>query len=69
MTPITVQIAGVATHAEDDLVLAAALAGQVHYLVTGDKDLQALGSYQGITILPARAFLDLLDQENAGEPR
>jgi len=49
-----------ATHPEDDLILATAQAAQAQYLVTGDKHLQALGAYQGSTIVSPRAFLDLL---------
>jgi predicted nucleic acid-binding protein len=36
-TPITVQVSGVATHPEDDLVLATALSAGADYLVTGDR--------------------------------
>jgi putative PIN family toxin of toxin-antitoxin system len=57
---ITTQVQGVATHPEDDLVLAAALSSQAQYLVTGDAQLQRLGAYQGIAILSPRAFLDIL---------
>ena len=44
---------------EDDYVLAAAVQGRVDYLVTGDKGLLALGSYQGIPIVSPREFLRL----------
>jgi uncharacterized protein len=60
ITSITATVEGIATHPEDDLVLATALSGKCEFLVTGDKRLQALGSYQGVTILSPRAFLDLL---------
>lgn len=56
-TAITVVVSGVATHPEDDLVLAAAVSAGVDYLVTGDRQLQVLGSYQGVTILDPRSFL------------
>jgi putative PIN family toxin of toxin-antitoxin system len=59
ITPITVQVHGIATHSEDDLVLATAVSAKA-YLVTGDRKLQDLGTYQGVTILSPRAFLDLL---------
>jgi uncharacterized protein len=62
ITPITTTVEGVATHPEDDLVLATAVSGKCEYLVSGDKKLQALCSYQGVTILSPRAFLDLLTQ-------
>ncbi len=60
VVPLTSQVTGVATHPEDDLVLATALSGQATYLVTGDTQLQRLGTYEGITIVSPRAFLDLL---------
>jgi predicted nucleic acid-binding protein len=40
-------------------VLAAALAVDADYIVTGDADLLALRSYQDIQILTVRGFLDL----------
>jgi putative PIN family toxin of toxin-antitoxin system len=57
----TIAVTGVATHPEDDLVLAAAASARVDYLVTGDKQLQRLGSYQRVTMISPRAFLDLLE--------
>lgn len=62
LTPLTVQVHGVATHPEDDLILATALSGQANYLVTGDRQLLNLGTYQGVAILSPRAFLVLLAQ-------
>ena len=59
--PITLTVQGIATHAEDDLVLATALSGNADYLVTGDKELLNVGSYRGVTIVTPRAFLDILD--------
>lgn len=60
LIPITLQVHGVATHREDDLVLATAVSAQADYLVTGDTKLQHLGSYEGVQILSPRAFLELL---------
>lgn len=45
---------------KDDKFLAAALAGQVECIVTGDKDLLALHPFRGISILPPAEFLLLL---------
>lgn len=56
----TVVVEGVATHPEDDLVLATAVAAKVRYLVTGDKKLQRLRRYRGMTILSPRDFLAIL---------
>jgi len=54
---------GVGEDEEDDLVLATAVAGDATYLVTGDRHLQAFGSFQDVTILSPRQFLDLLEIE------
>lgn len=59
---LTVEVTGVATHPEDDLILATAVAGAATYLVTGDRKLRAVGAFHGVTILSPRAFLDRLSQ-------
>lgn len=61
-TPITATVVGVATHPEDDLVLATAVSAGVDYLVTGDKQLQRIGRYEGVVIVSPRDFLTILDQ-------
>lgn len=58
LTAVTTQITGVATHPEDDLILAAAVSARADQLVTGDKQLLKLGALQGVTIISPRAFLD-----------
>ena len=55
--PITSMATGVASHPEDDLVLATAISANATYLVTGDRQLLALGVFQDVTILSPRAFL------------
>jgi predicted nucleic acid-binding protein len=60
VTPITVQVTGVASHPEDDLVLAAAVSAGADYLVTGDKQLLSLGRYQELGICSPPTFLELL---------
>ena len=47
---------------DDDMFLAAALAGRARYIVSEDDDLLALGSYEGIELVPARGFLAVLEQ-------
>ncbi len=47
---------------EDDVVLATAVAAAADAIVTGDKDLLVLGSYEGIDILSPRSFLERLDR-------
>lgn len=63
VTPLTIDITGVATHPEDDLVLAAAISAGAAYLVTGDRQLQALGSYSDVRIVSPRQFLQILSDE------
>jgi putative PIN family toxin of toxin-antitoxin system len=46
--------------ADDDWILATALAAKADALVTGDKDLLVLGRYEGIPILTPRDCLALL---------
>jgi putative PIN family toxin of toxin-antitoxin system len=61
IVPITTEVVGVATHPEDDAVLATAVSAGADYLVTSDKQLQRLGSYAGVRILSPRDFLAVLD--------
>ena len=50
----------VATHPEDDLILATAVVARADYLVTGDKHLQVLTTHQSSVIVSPRAFLEIL---------
>jgi predicted nucleic acid-binding protein len=56
-----VEVSGVATHPEDDLILATAVAANATYLVTGDRKLRAVGNFRGVTILSPREFLATLE--------
>ena len=60
ITPLTVTVAGIATHPEDDIVLATALSGNAQFVVTGDHKLLALKTYQGVIIVSVHEFLALL---------
>ncbi|HEX5417268.1 MAG TPA: putative toxin-antitoxin system toxin component, PIN family [Chloroflexota bacterium] len=60
VTPIKVRVAGIATHPEDDVVLAAALSGEAQYLVTSDHGPLRLGSYRELLIVSAVQFLAML---------
>jgi putative PIN family toxin of toxin-antitoxin system len=53
-------VVGVATHPEDDLVLATALAGECRYLVTGDRRLRNVSTYRGISIITPAELLEVL---------
>jgi putative PIN family toxin of toxin-antitoxin system len=60
---VTTGVIGVATHPEDDLVLATAVSAAADYLVTGDKQLQQLANVEGVIIVSPREFLDRLEQD------
>lgn len=65
IVPITTPLPTVATHPEDNIVLATAESGQASYIVTGDHGLQNLRQFHDIQILSPRDFANLL-QENKG---
>lgn len=58
-------VKGMATHPEDDLVLAAAVSGKVDYLVTGDGALlrKVGNSYKGVTLISPNDFLEVLKKQ------
>jgi putative PIN family toxin of toxin-antitoxin system len=58
--PITVTVQGVATHPEDDVILSTAVSARADHLVTGDRQLLALGEYQGVQIVSPRDFYTIL---------
>lgn len=60
--PVTIKVQGVATHSEDDLILATAVSAKADYLVTGDGPLltKVGNSYQGITLVTPKDFLKIL---------
>jgi len=51
---------------DDDQVIAAAVEGRAQLIVSGDTDLLALGSHQGIEIVNARAALGRVGAEING---
>jgi len=61
VTPGEAEVTGVARDPDDDKLLACAVEGEADYLVTGDNDLLALGSYQGIPIITAAASVRLFE--------
>jgi putative PIN family toxin of toxin-antitoxin system len=65
LIPITATVQSIATHPEDDVVLATAESANASYLVTGDRKLQGLSSYKNIRILSPAAFLAVL--RNTGQ--
>lgn len=62
---VTAEVPRVATHPEDDLILATADSADADHLVTGDHQLQRLGTYKGVRIVSPRQFLEILEREGA----
>ena len=58
----------VPTDADDDVVIATALAAHADLIVTGDRDLQVLHPFQGIQILNAAEALHYIHIHTEGEP-
>lgn len=65
VTPITVKVSGVATHPEDDLVLATAVSAKAKYLVTRDRPLlRKVGkSCKGVKLVTPNDFLEKLKKQ------
>ena len=64
VVPLLIPVAGVATHPEDDLILATALSGRAHYLVTRDEKLQEkVKEYKGVEIVSPPVFLQRLRED------
>lgn len=53
------RVSVVDTDPDDDKLIECAVAGDADYIVTGDKHLLALGSYQGIQIITPAIFVNL----------
>jgi len=62
VTPITYHVSGVATHSEDDLIIATVLSAKADYLVTGDKPLlqKAGTNYQRVRLLTPLDFIKVI---------
>lgn len=56
----SIDASSIATHPEDDRVLAAVASSNAEYLVTGDRQLQRLESFQNASIISPQRFLELL---------
>jgi putative PIN family toxin of toxin-antitoxin system len=63
---ILTSIPAVSRDPEDDKFLATAKAGDAGYVVSADRDLLDLGEYEGIQIVTAEAFLEVLDAGEQG---
>jgi predicted nucleic acid-binding protein len=61
LVDVTHNVHGVASHWQDDLVLAAAVSGNADFLVTRDKEFRRVGEYSGVKIRTPSEFLIELD--------
>ena len=62
------ELSAVPADPKDNMVVATAVAAQADYLVTGDRrHLLPMKEYQGIPIISARSFLDLLESEQGAK--
>src|SRR4051812_21122000 len=58
------RVTGVATHPEDDPILATTLSAQADYLVIGDRRLrERVPTFRRIPLIVAAEFLDILNRE------
>lgn len=57
-------LAGIAPDADDDVVIATALAAKADLLVTGDKPLLSVGAYQGVRIARVMETIQLIETGN-----
>ncbi len=58
------RITVIGADSDDDKFVECAVAGGADYIVTGDKHLLGLGSYQGIQIIPSAVFVKLFAPED-----
>jgi uncharacterized protein len=58
--PGELDIRGICEDPDDDKFIAAALEGRAQFIVTGDRQLLAVGGYEAIRIVGPRVFLDFL---------
>jgi putative PIN family toxin of toxin-antitoxin system len=63
VVPVSVTLVGVVSDPNDDAILSTAVSAQAHYVVSGDKAILAVGQVQGIPVLTARQFYDVLQQQ------
>lgn len=57
----TMEVRGVSEDPDDDQYLAAALEGRAQFIVSGDRHLLDLRTYEGVRIVTPREFLRLLE--------
>jgi len=58
---------GITRDPNDDMVIACALAADAGYLVTRDKDLLTLKTYQGVQMMRPEEFIRMLREKKSGK--
>jgi len=67
VTSLNIPVTGIATHPEDDLVLATGLSAGADSLGTRDRQLLKLGTYGGMRIVGPGELLAILEREGGEE--
>jgi uncharacterized protein len=67
LTPGTLILSNVCRDPKDEPFLACAVEGEAAYVVTGDADLLAIGTYEGVTMIRALDFVHLLENRMTSE--
>ena len=62
-TPARLKLEVIKVDPADDKFLVAAIEGKADYIVSGDKHLKNLGSYQGIKIVTPTQFIEILARQ------
>lgn len=63
VTPGRIEVDAIRNDPSDNMILSCALEGRANYIVTGDKKhLLPLKEYEGIQIVTAREFVDILQR-------
>jgi len=60
-TPAQLKLKVIEIDPADDKFLVAAIEGKADYIVSGDKHLKTLGSYQGVQIVTPVEFVKILE--------
>jgi putative PIN family toxin of toxin-antitoxin system len=62
VTPGELTVKEVKDDPTDDMFLACAIEGEADFIVSGDRHLLEIGTYRGVPILTAAAFLETLER-------
>lgn len=63
LVEIVVEVSGVATHREDDVILATAVSAGANFLVTGDRQLRKVAEFNGVRLVTPAEFAGWLRGE------